>query len=647
MRSERANTGHNMRTISFLLLCLVIINIIQSFSLNWFTPLKKQQRLHLSSIYEFDDTKISTKNVIPYDKKPRLITELISSSNFQAIKIRIIKLRTYELAKDLRKMLTTGDNDFNYFAKTMSLCDVSKSNGGNIGWISLPYNNTMFDYLPLDIVNQAINSNKGDIYISNTTMNDENFYYITQVDDIITKLSPTFLKNKQDNYRLLNDINDYKYSISTMGCQMNTRDSQIMEDKLIELGYSKVENPDEANLVIVNTCSIRDHAEQKVYSYLGTHAQRKRKGENIKLVIAGCVAQQEGEKIIKRFPEVDLVMGPAYANRLSDLLESVSEGYQIVATDPTIINEDNNSNFLPKKKSDSIAFVNVIYGCLERCSYCVVPELRGVEQSRTMDAIVNEIQLLVQNGVKEVTLLGQNIDSWGRDFTPKQKFADLLNKIASSVEGLERLRFLTSHPKYMSKRVVDTVFNNSIICPNFNIPFQSGSNNILHNMRRGYTRERYLEIINYIKEKIPDASFTADVIVGFPGETEDDFQDTLDLMDTVKFDMLNTAAYSKRPNTPAADWDNQIDDNIKEDRLQRINRLASIHALERSERFVDRVMDVLVEEVNPKNPTQVIGRIPHNRIVYFTGNIAALKGKVVKAKIIQARPYSLIGELLL
>ncbi len=637
-----------MRTNSTILLCLLIINSIQSFSLHWFKTLKKQQKLYLSSIYEFDDTKISiNKNVIPYDKKPRLITELVSSSNFQAIKIKIIKLRTYELAKDLRKMLTSGENDFNYFAKTMSLCDVSKNDGGNMGWISLPYNSTMFDYLPLDIVNQAINSNKGDIFISNTTMNDENYYYITQVDDIITKLSPTLLKNKQDNYRLLNDNNDYKYSISTMGCQMNTRDSQIMEDKLLELGYSKVENPEEANLVIINTCSIRDHAEQKVYSYLGSHALRKRKGENIKLVIAGCVAQQEGEKIIKRFPEVDIVMGPAYANRLSDLLESVSEGYQIVATDPTIINEDNNNNFLPKKKSDSIAFVNVIYGCLERCSYCVVPQLRGVEQSRTMDAIVNEIQLLVQNGVKEVTLLGQNIDSWGRDFTPKQKFADLLNKIASSVEGLERLRFLTSHPKYMSKRVVDTVFNNSkIICPNFNIPFQSGSNNILHNMRRGYTRERYLEIINYIKEKIPDASFTADVIVGFPGETEEDFQDTLDLMNTVKFDMLNTAAYSKRPNTPAADWDNQIDDNIKEDRLQRINRLASIHALERSERFIDRVMDVLVEEVNPKNPTQVIGRIAHNRIVYFTGNIATLKGKVVKIKVTQARPYSLIGELL-
>jgi len=222
----------------------------------------------------------------------------------------------------------------------------------------------------------------------------------------------------------------------------------------------------------------------------------------------------------------------------------------------------------------------------------------------------------------------------------------LLNRIATSVDGLERLRFLTSHPKYMSRRIVDTVYNNSnIICPNFNIPFQSGSNKILKNMRRGYTRERYLEIINNIKVKIPDASLTADVIVGFPGETEEDFQDTLDLMNIVKFDMLNTAAYSKRPNTPAADWENQIDDNVKEDRLQRINRLASVHALERSERFVNRVMDVLVEEVNPKNPSQVTGRIPHNRIVYFTGNIANLKGKIVQIKITQARPYSLIGEL--
>ncbi len=368
-------------TVSSLQLLLLIINCLYSFSFNWFKSIHKRHIRNYneisyaqstsSSIYEFDDSTINT-NFIPYDKKPRLITDLISSNNIEAVKIKVIKLHTFELAKDLRNIIISGNNDFSYFAQTMSICNISKNEGGKIGWISLPFNNTMFEYLPLDIINQAINSNKGDIFISNTTLNEEKFYYITQVDDIMTKLSPTLIKNKQENYILLNNNNDYKYSILTMGCQMNTRDSQIIEDKLSELGYSKVDNPEVANLVIVNTCSIRDHAEQKVYSYLGSHARRKRKGEDVKLVIAGCVAQQEGEKIIKRFPEVDVVMGPAYAHRLNELLESVSEGYQIVATDPTIINEDNNNNFLPKKKSDTSAFVNVIYGCNERCKYSII-----------------------------------------------------------------------------------------------------------------------------------------------------------------------------------------------------------------------------------------------------------------------------------
>eukprot|EP00595_Chromulina_sp_UTEXLB2642_P002048 CAMPEP_0196763902 /NCGR_PEP_ID=MMETSP1095-20130614/4978_1 /TAXON_ID=96789 ORGANISM="Chromulina nebulosa, Strain UTEXLB2642" /NCGR_SAMPLE_ID=MMETSP1095 /ASSEMBLY_ACC=CAM_ASM_000446 /LENGTH=432 /DNA_ID=CAMNT_0042118123 /DNA_START=165 /DNA_END=1463 /DNA_ORIENTATION=+ len=427
-----------------------------------------------------------------------------------------------------------------------------------------------------------------------------------------------------------------------MGCQMNVADSERMESQLISLGYQSTIESNKANVILLNTCSIRDHAEQKVYSYLGPHALRKRKGENVSIVVAGCVAQQEGELLTRRFPEIDIVMGPQYANRLSDLLETVIEsGDQIVATEPIYQMED---NIRPTRKSDVIAYVNVIYGCNEHCTYCVVPTTRGVEQSRTKDAIINEVKDLVSLGYREIMLLGQNIDSWGRDMTPKQRFADLLTAVGE-VDGLERIRFITSHPKYMSERVILSVKSNSKIMPCFNIPFQSGNNEILKLMRRGYTREKFLSIVNKIRYHLPDAAITADCIVGFPGETEEQYLDTLDLMEQVKFEQVHTAAYSPRPNTPAAEWSNQLSEEVKQDRLQRIKRLSGIHALERSERFVGRIQEVLVEDVNIKNPSQVYGRNPHSRIVFFDGSINELKGKIVPVEITAARPYGLNGVI--
>eukprot|EP01041_Mallomonas_annulata_P008202 gene8202-16868_t len=227
--------------------------------------------------------------------------------------------------------------------------------------------------------------------------------------------------------------------------------------------------------------------------------------------------------------------------------------------------------------------------------------------------------------------------------SPKQLFADLLTAVAS-VEGLERVRFLTSHPKYMSERVITAMANNPVLAPNFNVPFQSGDDEVLKNMRRGYSRERYLDIIANIKRQVPDASITADCIVGFPGETEEQFENTLSLMREVEFDMLNTAAYSPRPNTPAATWDTlQLSEEVKQDRLQRINRLANEHAQRRSERFLGRTQEVLVEDVNPKRPSQVMGRNEHNRLVFFDGDISRLKGKFVPVHMLEARQYSLTG----
>jgi tRNA-2-methylthio-N6-dimethylallyladenosine synthase len=429
--------------------------------------------------------------------------------------------------------------------------------------------------------------------------------------------------------------------MESMGCQMNSADAERMEGQLRALGFSPAERTEEAQVVVLNTCSIREHAEEKVYSYLGPHALRKRRGDDLAIVVAGCVAQQEGEELLRRVPEIDMVMGPQYANRLSDLLEGVFHGNQIVATAPTHIMEDPTQ---PERASTVKAWVNVIYGCNERCSYCVVPTTRGAEQSRPRDAVRKEVEQLVQDGYKEVTLLGQNIDSWGSDLRPKQQFADLLRDIGST-PGLARLRFVTSHPRYMSPRVIDAVAETPALCEMFHFPFQSGDDEILKAMERGHTAEQYLQTVARIRERIPDAAITADAIVGFPGETEEQFQNTLQLMEAVKFDQLNTAAYSPRPHTPAAQWPDQVPEAVKKDRLRRINELAAEHAFERRQRYLGRVEEVLVEQRNPKNPRQVKGRNRQGCPVFFEGDIGELLGKLVQVRIVEAKPYSLVGEI--
>uniref|UniRef100_A0A7S3AP46 Radical SAM core domain-containing protein n=1 Tax=Haptolina ericina TaxID=156174 RepID=A0A7S3AP46_9EUKA len=296
----------------------------------------------------------------------------------------------------------------------------------------------------------------------------------------------------------------------------------------------------------------------------------------------------------------------------------------------------------PQRHSSVCAWVNVIYGCNERCTYCVVPTTRGSEQSRPRESVRKEIEELVADGYQEVTLLGQNIDSWGRDLSPSQSFADLLRDVGS-IPGLARMRFVTSHPRYMSPRVVDAVAETSALCEMFHIPFQSGDDDILREMARGYTAKRFLEIVDHIRQRIPDAAITADAIVGFPGETEEQFENTLELMRAVKFDQLNTAAYSPRPHTPAALWDNQLSESVKKDRLARINALAAEHALERRQRYMGRLVEVLVEQRNPRYPNQVKGRNRQGCPVFLEGDIDQLKGKLVPVRITEAHNYFLVG----
>jgi tRNA-2-methylthio-N6-dimethylallyladenosine synthase len=439
-----------------------------------------------------------------------------------------------------------------------------------------------------------------------------------------------------------------RYHITTFGCQMNKADSERMAGILEDLGFQWSEDANEADLILYNTCTIRDNAEQKVYSYLGRQAKRKQTQPDLTLIVAGCVAQQEGEQLLRRVPEVDLIIGPQHANRLGDLLQQVFDGSQVVATEPIHIMEDITK---PRRDSNITAWVNVIYGCNERCTYCVVPGVRGVEQSRTPAAIRAEMAQLGQQGYQEITLLGQNIDAYGRDLPGVtasgrhlHNFTDLLYYI-HDVAGIERLRFATSHPRYFTERLIKACQELPKVCEHFHIPFQSGDNDILKAMKRGYTQEKYRQIIANIRDLMPDAAISADAIVGFPGETEAQFENTLKLVDEIGFDQLNTAAYSPRPGTPAAIWDNQLSEQVKSDRLQRLNHLVATKAAERSQRYLGRIEEILVEDVNPKDASQVMGRTRGNRLTFFTGDIEELRGKFVKVKITEVRPFSLTGVI--
>ena len=442
------------------------------------------------------------------------------------------------------------------------------------------------------------------------------------------------------------------YWITTFGCQMNKADSERMAGILEKMGYSRALDELNADLVLYNTCTIRDNAEQKVYSFLGKQAKRKHNLPKLKLVIAGCLAQQEGASLLRRVPELDLVMGPQHVNNLENLLQKVDSGNQVVATEETFISEDITS---ARRESSICGWVNIIYGCNEKCSYCVVPSVRGKEQSRYPVAIKNEITTLAQRNFKEITLLGQNIDAYGRDLpgTTKQgrkenTFTDLLYYI-HDVNGIKRIRFATSHPRYFSKRLIKACHELDKVCEHFHIPFQSGNNEILKLMARGYTIEKYKKIIENIRSIMPNASITADAIVAFPGETEKQFRDTLELITDIGFDQVMTAAYSPRPNTPAAKWNNQIPEEIKKERLKEINQVVELAARTRNKRYLNNVESILIEGLNPKNTLQIMGRTRTNRLTFVElpkdNQFSFSLGDEINVKINAIRSFSLSGKI--
>ena len=447
-------------------------------------------------------------------------------------------------------------------------------------------------------------------------------------------------------------LNIGSYWITTFGCQMNKADSERMAGILEKLGYIKADDEFNADLVLYNTCTIRDNAEQKVYSYLGRQAKRKHKSPEIKLIIAGCLAQQEGESLLRKVPELDLVMGPQHVNNLGNLLERVDLGNQVVATEDKFISEDITN---ARRESSICGWVNIIYGCNERCSYCVVPSVRGKEQSRFPIAIKEEIISLAKNNFKEITLLGQNIDAYGRDLPgltmegrEHTSLTDLLYFI-HEIDKIKRIRFATSHPRYFSKRLIQACYELDKVCEHFHIPFQSGNNEILKLMARGYTIERYKKIIEDIRYLMPNASITADAIVAFPGETTKQFRDTLSLISDIGFDLVNTAAYSPRPNTPAAKWSNQIPEKIKKERLKELNELVEKTSRERNKRYLNNKESILIEGFNPKNNSQLMGRTRTNRLTFVeipnSNTQEDYIGNEINVKINEVRSFSLSGEI--
>jgi tRNA-2-methylthio-N6-dimethylallyladenosine synthase len=347
------------------------------------------------------------------------------------------------------------------------------------------------------------------------------------------------------------------------------------------------------------------------------------------------------------------VMAPQHANRLETLLQQVHSGAQVVATEEHHILEDITT---ARRDSTVCAWVNVIYGCNERCTYCVVPSVRGREQSRLPEAIRLEMEGLVERGFREVTLLGQNIDAYGRDLpgiTPEGRrrhtLTDLLRHV-HDVRGIERIRFATSHPRYFTDRLIDACADLEKVCEHFHIPFQSGDNTVLQAMARGYTVERYRRILERIRERMPDAAISADVIVGFPGETDAQYRRTLALIEEIGFDQVNTAAYSPRPGTPAADWPDQLSEAVKVERLQELNALVERKAKERSYRYAGRIEQILVEGTNPRDPEQVMGRTRTNRLTFFpaarAGGGRHQPGDLVEVRIEEVRAFSLSGTAL-
>ena len=441
-----------------------------------------------------------------------------------------------------------------------------------------------------------------------------------------------------------------KVYIETMGCQMNKSDSERMFGMLSHFGYEQTENAKEADLVMVNTCSIRQLSEDKAFSLIGVWGQWKKTiNPDLKIGFCGCVAQQKMKEVFRRAPYVDFVLGTHKIYSLPDIIKRINEGERVMECEETHKTEDEKASQYQINRVKSVnAWIPITEGCNNFCTYCIVPYTRGRERSRTPEIIIKEAKDAIAQGFKEITLLGQNVDSYGKDFTDKNyRLAQLLRDL-NKLEGQFRIRFVTSYPTDITDELIDTVVELDKVCEYFHIPMQSGSSEVLKKMNRRYDRETYAKIVEKVRTKVKDVTITSDFIAGFPGETEEQFVETLTAIDEFELDYSNTAAYSPREKTVAAKWvDKFIDEEIKTERLARLNDKVRENCLKSNQKYVGRTMEVLIENFeNHKGKNVITGKTRNNKIVHIPCDIDRT-GEFLNVKITGTKTWYLQGELIL
>ena len=457
-------------------------------------------------------------------------------------------------------------------------------------------------------------------------------------------------KNEQvvrEEYKLANDLKSIgknkTYHVKTYGCQMNEHDSENIKAMLEELGFVETDDMEKADLVLLNTCSIRENAHNKAFGMLGRLKHIKEERRDLIIGLCGCMAQEEGvvDEILHKYKYVNFVFGTHNLHRLPELLamnmKSNKQEIEVYSKEGNLIEG------LPVKRANKHkAYVNIIYGCDKFCTYCIVPYTRGKQRSRSRDDILNEVRELVKNGYQEVTLLGQNVNAYGKDLNDGYGMEDLLADVAKT--NIPRVRFMTSHPWDFTDRMIEVIAKYPNIMPSIHLPVQSGSNRILKLMGRRYTKESYIELFNKIKSTIPNVSVSTDIIVGFPGETEDDFNETMSLAEYCKYDNAFTFIYSPRENTPASKLEDNVSIEEKEQRLYRLNEVVNKYFLENNEKMVGTIYPVLVEGLNTNVRDGLYGYTDTNKLVNFAGD-TSLIGKIVNVKITKAKTWSLDGEI--
>lgn len=437
---------------------------------------------------------------------------------------------------------------------------------------------------------------------------------------------------------------DKTYMIDTYGCQGNEADSETMAGILELMGFTKALSEDNADVIILNTCAIRENAENRIWGELGRLKAYKRQNPNLILGLAGCMAQEENvvERVMKKYQHVDIIFGTHNIYKLPEYIETAmfakERVIEVYSQEGDIIEN------LPKVRTHKFkAWVNIMFGCDEFCTYCIVPYTRGKERSRSKEEIILEVNELVHHGYKEVTLLGQNVNAYGKDFKDKNyTFGDLLRDLDQT--GIERIRFTTSHPHDLDRKTMEAMRDSKHVMPFFHLPVQSGSNPVLKKMNRHYTKESYLKVLNELKSTVPGIAVTTDIIVGFPTETEADFLETLDLVEKAEFEGAFTFVFSKREGTPAASFEDDTPEEIKKQRLYILNERVNQGYLKGNERFVGKIVKVLVDGVSKYDDEVLAGYTEHNKLVNFKGE-PSLIGQIVNVRVTLAKTWFLMGEL--